>query len=667
MCGIAAIVDPAGGARLSDLRAMTDAIRHRGPDSEGYAIVTPQGVLRLAGPDTNNEGATAQAPFLPTQRVESADSACGWAAVSQRRLAIIDLSAMGHQPMCDPSGRYWIVFNGEIYNYIELRRVLEQRGHTFFGHSDTEVLIAAFAEWDRGFLDRLIGMFAFVLVDTTVRRVFIARDRFGIKPVYAWRMPGGAWAVASEIKQFTTLPGWQARLDGRRGYDFLNFGMTDHTGSSMFADVVHIRGGEVVDASIDDLSVDLPVDRWWRLDPDVFTGSFQDAADQFRSRFEDSISIHLRSDVPLGSCLSGGLDSSSIVCEVRRQLDAQGVNAPQVAFSATSDDPAVDESRWMRIVSEETGVPFITRTPDLGRIPDLLPMIAWHLDEPFGSTSILAQWSVFQLAAEHSIKVMLDGQGADEQLAGYLPFFAWRYQELLRAGRLTSLIRDVRDTNRQHPGASRRLAMLTAYLTVPAWLGRLGGRVIGAPGQNPQEWLDLDLLGVEGHPDPMRELGAARPTVQALAISQLTATNLPALLRYEDRDSMAHSVEARVPFLDHRLVEFVLGLPSEYLISQGTTKRVLREAMRGTLPEQIRTRVDKIGFQTAEESWMRANPELTIAMTEQAIELSGGVLKPTCALYVRDLLAGRRSFDYAYWRRLSFGAWMRAFEVRSVS
>jgi len=629
MCGIAAIIDPAGAARLSDLRGMTEAIRHRGPDSEGYAVMTPQGVLRLSGPDTTNEGTVVPAPFLPTQRVESAGTPLGWAALSQRRLSIIDLSPMGHQPMCDPSGRYWIVFNGEIYNYVELRRDLERRGHTFFGHSDTEVLIAAFAEWDRPFLDRLIGMFAFVLLDTQSRRLLIARDRFGIKPVYAWRMQNRAWAFASEIKQFTALPGWSARLNGRRAYDFLNFGMTDHTGGSLFEDVVHIRGGEIVDVCVDDLDASLPVDRWWSLEPGTFTGSFQEAADQFRSRFEDSVAIHLRSDVPVGSCLSGGLDSSSIVCEVRRQFDAQGINAPQVAFSATSDDPAVDESRWMRIVSEATGVPSFTRTPDLGRIPDLLPTIAWHLDEPFGSTSILAQWSVFELASEHGIKVMLDGQGADEQLAGYLPFFAWRYQELLRTGRLRSLLRDVRDTKSEHPGASRRLAMITAYLTLPAWLGRLGGRLVDAPGQNAQEWLDLDVLGVSGHPDPMRELGAARPTVQALAVSQLTATNLPALLRYEDRDSMAHSVEARVPFLDHRLVEF------------------------------------EIGFQTAEEAWMRANPELTIAMTDQAIERSGGVLKRTCASDVRGMLAGRRSFDYSYWRRLSFGAWMHAFDVRA--
>jgi asparagine synthase (glutamine-hydrolysing) len=284
------------------------------------------------------------------------------------------------------------------------------------------------------------------------------------------------------------------------------------------------------------------------------------------------------------------------------------------------------------------------------------------MDEPFGSTSILAQWTVFQLASEHGIKVMLDGQGADEQLAGYLPFFAWRYQELLRAGRIPELIREVRATNANHGSSTRRLAMVSAYLTLPAWLGRLGGRVIDAPGQNPGAWLDLDALGVQGHPDPMKEFGATKPSVQALAASQLTATNLPALLRYEDRDSMAHSVEARVPFLDHRLVEFVLGLPSEYLISQGTTKRVLREAMRTNLPEPIRTRVDKIGFQTAEESWMRKNPDLALGMTRQAVDRSGGVLRASCVSQVEQMLKGGRAFDYSYWRRISYGAWLSAFD-----
>jgi len=661
MCGIAAIIDPKGGVRLMDLRAMSDVIRHRGPDSEGYAVVTDGGVRTLAGPDTSNEGANEAVPYLPTQHLDQGGNLAGWAALAQRRLSIIDLSAMGHQPMCDPSGRFWIVFNGEIYNFIELRRELETFGHRFYGHSDTEVLIAAYAEWGAACLDRLIGMFAFALVDIQQRRVLIARDRFGIKPLYAWRMPEGAWAFASEIKQFTTLPGWQPQVQGRRAYDFLNYGFTDHTNESLFQDVIHLRGGELIDARLNELEGQLPIRRWWSLEPQPFAGSFEEAAVEFRRRFEDSVAIHLRSDVPVGSCLSGGLDSSSIVCEVQRQLTAQGIDTPQLTFRATSDDPSVDESKWIRIVHDATGVPTFTRTPDLDRIPDLLPRIAWQMDEPFGSTSILAQWTVFGLAAEHGVKVMLDGQGADEQLAGYLPFFAWRYQELLRAGRFADLAHDIRATRRHHPDASRRLALLSAYLSLPAWLGRIGGKVVKAPGQDPGAWMDLARLGVTGQPDPMKELGAKKPSVHALAASQLTATNLPALLRYEDRDSMAHSIEARVPFLDHRLVEFVLGLPSAYLISEGTTKRVLREAMRGILPEPIRARVDKIGFQTAEEAWMRANPDLTLAMTRQAIDRSAGILKPACLSLASDMLAGRRPFDYVIWRRLSFGAWMGAF------
>ena len=188
-------------------------------------------------------------------------------------------------------------------------------------------------------------------------------------------------------------------------------------------------------------------------------------------------------------------------------------------------------------------------------------------------------------------------------------------------------------------------------------------RLVDAPGQHPERWLDVSRLEVDGHPDPMQELGAKRPTVRDFSISQLTATNLPALLRYEDRDSMAHSIEARVPYLDHRLVEFVVGLPSAYLIGAGTTKRVLREAMRGLLPEPIRTRVDKIGFQTAEEVWMRAHPHITLAMTQAAVDRSGGVLRQACVSGVIDMLAGRRSFDYAYWRRLNYGAWLTAFDL----
>jgi asparagine synthase (glutamine-hydrolysing) len=260
---------------------------------------------------------------------------------------------------------------------------------------------------------------------------------------------------------------------------------------------------------------------------------------------------------------------------------------------------------------------------------------------------------------------MLDGQGADEQLAGYHPYFAWRFQELLRRGRFVELGRDVLATRRQHGGLPRGLVPFSAYLMLPPAVARLGGRLTKAPTQEPDSWLDRSSLGIAGFPDP--HAGARHPSVRALSVAQLTRTNLPMLLRYEDRDSMAHSVEARVPFLDHRLVQFVTGLPSGHLVGEGTTKRVLRVAMRGVIPEPIRTRRDKIGFQTAEERWMRQDqPEIVRELVSRAVDAAGGILTPGTLTRADDVLSGRRAFDPWVWRVVSTGAWLDLFGVRAA-
>jgi asparagine synthase (glutamine-hydrolysing) len=223
---------------------------------------------------------------------------------------------------------------------------------------------------------------------------------------------------------------------------------------------------------------------------------------------------------------------------------------------------------------------------------------------------------------------------------------------------------DVQGLRSLHPETLRRTAMLAGYLTTPPGLGRRLGRIVRAPGQVPDIWLSRERLGVEGFPDPLGEAGARVRTVQGLGMSQLTASNLPMLLHYEDRDSMAHSIEARVPFLDHRVVELSTGLPSSYLIAQGETKRVLREAMRGILPERTRVRVDKIGFQTAEERWVRENPALVHQLVRISLESLGGAITPGVLARLDRVISGREAFDYWIWRVISAGAWAERFDAR---
>lgn len=666
MCGIAALFG-IGNQPLPSIQAMLDSIRHRGPDDEGWAAFEGANLAASCGGGADTPAA-CYAASLPYAPVSGATVPQGARAVlGHRRLSILDVSPGGHQPMSYRDGRYWIAFNGEIYNHAELRRELEASGHRFASRSDTEVLLAAYAEWGQSCLERLEGMFAFVLVDRAEATLFAARDRFGIKPLYYWAAPDRIVAFASEIKQFSVLPGWRAVLNGQRAYDFLAWGILDHTDETMFRGAHQLRPGTSVRINLKQPLDVAPAGRlalheWYRLAGRPFAGGLEEAAARFRERFEASVGTHLRADVPVGSCLSGGLDSSSIVCAMNDLLRREGVQERQHAFSSCSAIPRFDEREYVEEVVRHTGIEAHYVYPDLGQLFDLLDRITWHQDEPFGSTSIFAQWSVFALAAENGVKVMLDGQGADEQLAGYQGYHGALYASLFRQLRWIELWREIRAARKVHGHgplwAAKYLAdaLLPAALRYP--LRAMVGKETAAPG-----WLDLQRLGAAPC-DPMRgEAGASR-SIGELSYRQLTRSNLQMLLHWEDRDSMAHSIEARVPFLDHKLVEFVLGLPDDCKIHRGVTKRVLREGLRGVLPEAIRTRMSKLGFVTPEEHWMRQEaPEKFRQAARDAVAASQGVLRPEALRLADDVIAGRRPFDFTVWRMISFAAWLRRFQV----
>lgn len=660
MCGLAALLAPGGGELAPAIRAMTKIVRHRGPDDEGYVLFANDAPpLVLGGADTPRHCFEARLPYRPTEAIDGARGA--WqVALGHRRLSIVDLSAAGHQPMCSADGGVWIVYNGEIYNHVELRAELEREGVRFRTRSDTEVMLAAYQRGGEDCLARFNGMFTFVLVDWPNRRFFAARDRFGVKPLYYWISPGGWVAFASEIKQFTVLPQWRAMLNGQRAYDFLNWALFDHTEETLFDGVRQLRGGECVSASLDELPGGLHARSWYRLAPRPLNGAAP--AEAYREALEDSVRLRLRADVPVGSCLSGGLDSSSIVCianQLLRQANAAGL---QNTFSARSTDAHLDEGRHIETVVQATGVNNVQVHPPPAALFDLMPRIAWHQDEPFGSTSIYAQWHVFALAAQHGVKVMLDGQGADEQLAGYRSFYSARLSGLLRHLRLAQLLREMAAVREQGFAASEILGYATGTL-LPDVLRQPLRRLAARPSANAPEWLDLKRLGAQTG-DPFSEAGAKASCVRELSISQILRTSLPMLLHWEDRDSMAHSIEARVPFLDYRLVELALALPDEAKLSDGVSKRVLREAMKGVLPEGIRTRTDKIGFATAEEQWLRRErPDDFRRALREAVEASQGVLRPAALELLEDVIAGRRPFSYLPWRMISFGTWMRRFDV----
>ncbi|WP_435641555.1 asparagine synthase (glutamine-hydrolyzing) [Micavibrio aeruginosavorus] len=664
MCGVFGFI---AAEKISSnvVYGATKIIQHRGPDDEGYVFFNrnePPHVL--FGTDTPIVHGNPVPEWFPSRSINTdiIDSAVG---LGHRRLSILDLSPFGHQPMCYDGARYWITYNGEIYNYLELRKDLESLGHKFITETDTEVILAAYSEWGSDCLNRFNGMWAFAIYDRIENRVFLARDRFGVKPLYYWFSSKGDFYFASEIKQFTTIPGWEAVLNYQKAYDFLVWGVTDHTDETLFDRVFHISPGHYAEIDVsfgvrnDFGRIDLR--RWYKIEKKCSSGySFDELSSKFRDILKESVRLRLRSDVPVGSCLSGGLDSSSIVCLMRDILLESGSNNIQKTFSALSQVQEFSEEKWIKKVVDKTSAEPHVVCPNLDDLFDVSTTLTWHQDEPFGSTSLFAQWSVFELAAKNNVRVMLDGQGADEQLFGYHGALGIRLGSLFRAGRWKQMVREMILVHKNLGYSYGFLLEKWASAIVPYFLQNVlrsfSRRTVPAPG-----WVNWSLLQVN-QTSPFR---GKEGSVYDYCNAQMTSTNLQMLLHWEDRDSMAHSIESRVPFLDYRLVEFSMSLPDDYKIFDGVTKLILRASMSGTIPDDIRDRVDKVGFATPEEVWIReANPDLFRRKLEESIKNSKGVLNEECLGILEDIIAGRRPFNFCIWRMICFGEWMKLFSVR---
>lgn len=579
MCGIAGILSERKDVESASLQKMADALAHRGPDGQGIWV---------------NE--TAQVGF------------------AHRRLAIIDLSNAAAQPM-HYLNRYTIVYNGEIYNYIELREQLIKLGYHFATKSDTEVILAAYHQYGTGCFNMLDGMFAFAIWDSEREELVAVRDRFGEKPFY-YSNYNGVFSFASEMKALWAICiGKNVCNDMLANY--LVFGQvqspsvpsqTFYTGINCLPPAHYLHVGMY--------TKEVKVQPYWKLESKQINIGVEEAGQKLQELLTNSINKRLRSDVQVGSSLSGGLDSSSIVSIISGiKKDKENFKT----FSAVFPGFEKDESKYIELVKDKFGVQNFSITPSAEGLINDFEKLAYHQEEPFPSASIYMQYKVFQLAKEHGIKVLLDGQGADETLSGYTKYIHWFLQELFVSGKLALFNKE-----KKAFGIDLGIKNFAAAFLPKATAKKLESRELNAVANNP--------FLTDGFKHGLQNAKHIhKPVVTKLndmLAFNTTVMGLQELLRFCDRNSMAHGVEVRLPFLNKELVEFVFSLSAEHKMYNGQTKFLLRKIMRGRLPDEIVFRKEKIGFEPPQQQWM-SHPtlkEYVMAARQQLI--SRQILKP---------------------------------------
>jgi len=604
MCGICGIVNfNFKAVELKKLKQMMASIKHRGPDDEGLYI----------------------------------DKNIGLGNV---RLSILDLSSAGHQPMFSHDRRYCLVYNGEVYNYLELREELQEK-YLFHTRTDTEVVLNAFIEWGPECLPRFNGMFAFAIYDSQNRELFIARDRFGIKPFYYY-LEDEIFVFASEERALFPFIE-NKKPDKKAIYEYLLFNRTDQGEYTFFEGVRKLPHG--TNAVIKGNRIEIK--EWYHL-KESLKPSFKNPEELYEV-FKDSVGLRLRSDVPVGVCLSGGLDSSSIVSVLLKEFNKSDLNT----FSAIYDkNDKEDESSYIAEYNQDLKNMFFSRPTADTLFKDLTRFIQCH-SEPVATLGPYAQFKVLELAKQH-VKVTLDGQGADEQFAGYHYFFGGYFKQLLKTlqwGRLFSEIFAYSIKYRSlYAFKYFVLYLIPGFLKTP--FSKVAHNYITTDFYNEGKKIS-DIKDQLYNPSSLNE-----------SLLQHFEYKLEHLLKWEDHNSMTHSLESRVPFLDHRLVERTLTFPAEKIIHKATTKYILRESMSGILPERIRNRQDKIGFATPWDNWFRTPTfqERIFDILHSSEFSKRGILNSRkCLKDYQRHLSGEINIAKEIWKWINMELWFRDF------
>jgi asparagine synthase (glutamine-hydrolysing) len=596
------------------LQAMANHLVHRGPDDSGFY--------------TNESGTVGFA---------------------HRRLKIIDLSDAAHQPMLSDDGTKVVVYNGEIYNYKELDEELKGKGYVYRSHSDTETLLHSYEEWGEDCVRHFNGMFAFALWDERQQKIFCARDRFGEKPFYYFH-DQERFIFASEIKALFAAPSVPKQPNRKVIARYLLHGLTDADCETFFENILSLPAAHTLTLSHGQISIE----RYWALDPTAQDNETTDDAweDTFIALFKDSVRLRLRSDVPLGSCLSGGLDSSSIVC-LMRQIDEQPVST----FSVLYDESAYAEASFVRSMVEGSTLRAHEIKPTGEDLFATLDRITWHNDEPSNGIGQYSQWQVMKLAAERGVTVILNGQGGDELLAGYHHYLVAALREHALRGHGLTAWRQLRLDAAMHGESIGSRLKQAIYPLLPRWIQRGYTRAFSGKAMA-QSLIAPDLLATEDGRLYRNDFTALNDSLWY----DLTVATVPYLVHSEDRCSMAFSREIRLPFLDHRLVELMFRMPSRMKIRDGVTKYILRKTMAAQgLPAAIVNRHDKKGYPTPLSHWLRTLAYSQAREMLRSLGSRGLVDGAGLEALLKRHADGHSDDSVALWRFVCLEAWFRVF------
>jgi asparagine synthase (glutamine-hydrolysing) len=639
MCGICGVINLENKTvDIEKLEEATSIMKHRGPDDEGYLLI---------GKACREYGGHDSRVNLPKLKPEK-DTVV---ALGHRRLSIIDVSTSGHQPMCNENRAVWVIFNGELYNYRELKKELAK--HTFRSDTDTEVLLHGYEEWGiEKLLEKMAGMWAFSIIDMQNKQAYLVRDRFGIKPLY-YDNDGKALVFASEIKAVRILHPTEA-LNEKRIVSFLSASYYEPN-ETFFQHIKQVKPGNYLKVNLKTKKAEEK--EYWniKMAKDTLTGkdtsnSYEEidlhqVSSRFKDLFIESVRLHLRSDVPIGTCLSGGLDSSSIVCTAQKLLDEnvideKGLTRQVRTFSSVPKEKEVSEKAYIDEVNHQANTEAHTVTPTFTEfMTDLDRLVEMH-DEPFLNPSVYMQYRVMQLAKENGVKVLLDGQGADESLGGYHSYLAFYFSDLRRQGLYIELVRELYDFRDQ----------------LYPFVGKVFRRKFGTWDRTVKGLVKISPIS-----SSMDKYFSRAKTFAEQLKEDTVGRNLLELLKYEDQNSMIFSIESRVPFLYHPLIEYIFSLPMSARIGNGWTKLMLRESMKGVLPETIRKRRTKLGFPAPDKAWAlemisdyREQLKQSVRNIEKYIDVE------IFEKLMRSIMKHKRDEDIKlFWRIVIFERWYR--------